>query len=95
MRHTVNAHIPVMRGKTPKIQKEEWDKHQSRSTEFSYGYRLTHDQGYWFLSVICQKLEDIRSRFGLEAEPPFGFHLTVGQKVDQFSKLKEQSSRSI
>ena len=72
------AHISVMRGEEPLYQHELWGSHQDQIVEITYGHELTHAQGYWFLPAQCRALEELRLSFGLERQPQFGFHLTIG-----------------
>ena len=55
-----------------------WGSHQDLSIEIRYGHELTHAQGYWFLSVKCEALKTVRLSFGLDPQPQFSFHLTIG-----------------
>lgn len=70
-------HITVVRNEEP-LLKEAWEKYPGRSFEFSYDPVPESNGLYWWLSVYCPELWNLRLELGLPREPEFPFHLSFG-----------------
>lgn len=74
------SHISVIRGEEPADEyKTLWKQNQGRKIEFEYSHIVECSEEYCWLAVQSKDLEQIRSNFGLEPVPQFGFHLTIGK----------------
>ena len=70
-------HITIIRNEEP-LFKEAWEKYPGRSFEFSYDPVPESNGLYWWLSVYCPELWNLRLELGLPREPEFPFHLSFG-----------------
>ena len=81
------AHVTVVRQEkeTPKY-KEHWWKYNGESVNFFFSPLIQFDKIYFWISVWCKKLEDIRNELGMPIYsqytlPPSGFsknfHCTI------------------
>jgi len=75
-------HITVIRNEEPsEASKALWQKHEGVSVDFSYLGGLETDGLYYWLSVECPRLLDIREELGLSRDPVYPLHLTIGNVV--------------
>jgi len=78
-RPVFGAHISVVRGEDiPNII--FWNKYQNKIINFEYEPGVKDNGTYYWLSVKCKFLSDIRQELGLIKFPKFGFHLTIGRR---------------
>lgn len=71
-----DSHITIIRNEEPP-NPEHWEKYAGRSFEFEYGHDVHTNGEYWWVTVTCQPLMDLRTELGLPA-PLFPFHLSIG-----------------
>lgn len=81
------THITVVRtGKEQPVNLENWGKYQGEAIKFLYGSYIYSERVYYWLNVICLRLEEIREELGLSNQsiytlPPSGFskffHITI------------------
>ena len=57
-----------------------WEKYDGQTVKFSYNPIVENDDKYFWLNVECDFLFEIRLELGLERDPEFPFHLTIGNK---------------
>lgn len=77
------SHVSVIRGNEElDRQSSLYRKHHEVKVCFQYGNDLQTNGDYWWLPVTCELLGEIRQELGLIAEPPFGFHLTIGREMN-------------
>jgi hypothetical protein len=81
-----DAHISIIRGETPNINKRHlWKKYDKQKIEFIYQHNVRRNDNtnlnqpnfYWFVDVKCLKLTEIRNEF--EFPSNWDFHLTIGR----------------
>jgi hypothetical protein len=76
------AHISVVRGEEPPLEKQNlWRKYHEKEITFSYQHEVENLNEYYWLSVECPELNELREELGLSPEVEFGFHLTIGRVV--------------
>lgn len=76
-----DSHITVIRNEEP-THKEFWEKHAGKEMEFEYENLPQTDGDYWWLPVTCQMLLDIRGELGIDLNPQFPLHLSIGHQGD-------------
>lgn len=72
-------HITVVRNEEPE-DKSAWEKYNGQIVKFSYNPVIENDDKYFWLNVKCDFLFEIRLELGLNKDPEFPFHLTIGNK---------------
>lgn len=95
-----SPHITVVRSykEIPK-NLEYWGKYEGEVIEFFYEPIIRQGKVYFWLNILCKRLEEIRQELGLEVtsiytRPPEGFekyfHMTIGNtKVDCFTNATD------
>jgi hypothetical protein len=72
------THISVLRNEyVPNYNL--WRMDENKIIEFEYEPGVKDNGEYFWLSVRCEYLEDLRERYGVSRFPQFGFHLTIGR----------------
>ena len=65
---------------------EHWDrivkKYHGKEIEFFYEIEPCSNGEHWWIRVHCPKAEEIRLKIGLDRNPYFGFHITLGHAVN-------------
>jgi hypothetical protein len=75
-------HITVVRNEEPADSfKQFWHRYDGAEIVFSYCGDMESDGLYCWLPVECPKLLDIREELGLERNPLYPLHLTIGNIV--------------
>jgi len=76
------AHISVIRDEEPiDGLKPLWEKYSGQTIEFAYDMQAAEgDDTYVWLPVVCEAALDIRVELGLQREPYFPLHLTIGNR---------------
>lgn len=82
------AHVTVVRAeKEIPIHLTHWGKYNNEIIEFQYDPYIHFGGGYYWLNILCKRLEEIRHELGLSivsqyTRPPAGFskyfHCTIG-----------------
>jgi hypothetical protein len=88
-----NPHVSVCRGEVPRPQdREHWRAYHGEKVEFQYAHyprqttqedrtrRYTKDGDFWFLDVVCPRIDEIRHELGLRTH--YRYHMTVGRTFD-------------
>jgi|ERR1035437_5955983 hypothetical protein len=71
------SHVSIIRGE--KLPKPElWGLYANKIIEFEYEPGVKDNNIYYWLSVKCPYLLDLRAKFGLNPNPRFGLHMTIG-----------------
>lgn len=81
MRPVWGSHISLIRGEivpNPDI----WGLGKDKTVQFEYEPGVKDNGEYYWLSVQCDELSAIRQAYGLNREPKFGFHLTIGRRTE-------------
>lgn len=71
------AHISCIRGE--QTSHLPWRLKERQVFEFDYQLGVQSNREYYWLSVSCPALSELRLAYGLSPEPRFGFHLTIGR----------------
>ncbi|MEW6490994.1 MAG: hypothetical protein AB1589_00370 [Cyanobacteriota bacterium] len=70
-------HISIVRGEViPSI--EQWNAYQGQMSHFYYSNQIGTNGKYWWLDVYSPCLVSIRQELGLESQPEYDLHLTIG-----------------
>lgn len=73
------SHVTII---SDKVNKEKFDKiarkYNGKEITFYYELEPRTNVKHWWLRVHSTEAEDIREEMGLNREPYFGFHLTIG-----------------
>lgn len=74
------SHITIVRGEyeQPTLKLEEWQGLHGKEYAFQYDGKPTCNGQHIWLSVEGDSLLDLRTYFGLERNPIYPLHLTVG-----------------
>lgn len=87
-----DAHVSIVRGEKPRQNAEMWRKYEGEQVEFQYAHyprqttaedrlrRYAKDGDFWFVNVVCPRIDEIRAELGLRSN--FRYHLTVGRTYD-------------
>jgi hypothetical protein len=76
-----DAHISVVSNEIPP-NKENWMKYNDMEIEFEYFPEMKDNQIYFWFPVVCDFALDIRQELGLERNPIYPLHLTVGNSKE-------------
>lgn len=74
------AHITVVRNEEP-LKKSLWRLNQDEIVEFEYDYDIQTDGDYWWLPVYSERFLDLREELGLNRNPEYPLHLSIGRKL--------------
>lgn len=75
------SHISVIRGeKIPNF--DLWEIDKNKIIDFEYEAGIKDNKQYFWISVSCPYLSNLREIYGLSREPRFGFHLTIGRGAE-------------
>ena len=75
------SHITIINDKF--LNNKKWEtlsnQFEGKEVEFNYSPENIRTDGlHWWINVKSKESEDIRELFGLNRNPYFGFHLTLG-----------------
>jgi hypothetical protein len=79
MRPAWDSHITVIRNEEPS-HKEFWEKYAGKTVEFQHETFLHTDGNYWWVTVICDELLNLRTELGLPRDPELPLHLSIGHE---------------
>lgn len=74
------AHITLVRNEEP-LEKSLWRLNQDKIVEFEYDYDIQTDGDYWWLPVYSERFLDLREELGLNRNPEYPLHLSIGRKL--------------
>lgn len=69
-------HITVIRNEEPP-NVSLWEKYAGHQVQFQYNARPQTNGDYWWLSVECDQLLEIREELGLPRQPKIPLHLSI------------------
>lgn len=82
MRPVWGNHISMIRGEEPLENAEAWENFDGMELRFRFDpapqFNETGPRFYWWLDIECPEIGDIRESFGLDREPEYPLHLTLG-----------------
>lgn len=71
------SHISIVRGEViPNLNR--WNAYQGQVIYFHYSNEIETNGKYWWLYVYSPCLVSIRHELGLDSQPEYDFHLTIG-----------------
>jgi len=78
------SHITVVNGdvEADNINWDLWDKYNLDQVEFTYSNKIKVVKPYYWLTVECSKLLDVREELGLQRKLKYPLHLTVARGLD-------------
>lgn len=88
LRPAWKEHITVVRnlinGKTNEIPTNlnAWEKYKDNKIEFEIENKIENNGDYYWLPIKCEKLLDIREELGLERNPYYPLHLSIGHHIE-------------
>jgi len=71
------SHISIVRGEVIKYR-GKWNYYQESILHFHYSNTLGTNGKHWWLNVYSPCFVSIRHELGLDSQPEYDFHLTVG-----------------
>ncbi len=71
------SHITVVRGEVIKSF-DKWNAYQGNIIQFHYSNIIGTNGKHWWLDVYSPCLISIRQELGLEPQPKYDLHLTIG-----------------
>lgn len=79
------SHISLIRGEViePSLKIPLWKKYHENIIEFEYSPILETNLDHWWLPAKSNALSELRKEFGLEEQPLYGFHLTIGREFKE------------
>jgi len=78
------THISVIRDEKPPNE-SDWMKYDGQTIEFVYTPDLEFNGIYVWLPVTCNRALDIREELGLNRNPFYNLHLTVGNRKEELT----------
>lgn len=72
------AHVSVIRGEQISANVDLWGHDEGLTIPINYTHDIYTNTDHWWLNVLCDRLADIRSFYGLPTNKRF-FHLTIGR----------------
>jgi len=72
-----NSHVTVTKYERPPNE-AVWRKHEGEIIEFEYDPEVKNSDIYFWLTVKCPRLEEIRVELGMTPQPRCAYHLTIG-----------------
>lgn len=72
------AHVSVVSGEEPPAR-ERWRARHGERVELSFAPEPQTDGSFYWLTVTCEELLDLRESLGLPRAPRHPFHLTLGR----------------
>lgn len=73
----LGSHITIVRGEVLS-HLERWNAYQGHTIEFHYSNEVKSNSKHWWLDVHSHCLMSIRQELGLNPQPQYNFHLTIG-----------------
>ena len=72
-------HCTVVAGKYQDVSRHPlWGIHNNEKVLFYYDSRiLTNDEGYFWLSIFCHRLAEVRRGLSLTDTPKYPYHCTI------------------
>lgn len=71
------SHISIVRGEViDSLQR--WNAYQGHTLEFNYSNDIETNGKHWWLNVCSPCFMSIRQELGLDPQPIYDFHLTIG-----------------
>lgn len=86
------AHISVIRGEAI-LSTTIKSLCENMSIEFRYQTEMQSNGIHYWLPVICPLLDDVREAFGL-GPTPVGYHLSIGNCVEEIRKAERNINAS-
>jgi hypothetical protein len=75
------THVSIIRGeRIPNMNL--WGIDANKIVEFEYEGGVIDNGEYYWLKAKCPALSVLREKYGLNREPKFGFHLTIGRTTE-------------
>jgi len=75
------AHITVVR-ESDELDTLTLEPYYGKEIEFIYCPEGIGTNGeHWWIEVQCPEIEKIRQEYGLEPQPEYDFHLTIGKEI--------------
>lgn len=72
------SHCTVVNGKFDDVRKHPyWAAHHGAKINFEYNNCIKTNGNYYWLTVRCPRLEEIRSELGLAPKPKWEWHITA------------------
>lgn len=71
------THVSVIRGEKPRVM-DRWAALAGQEVTLEYSHKPEETGGYVWLPVECPAALDYRESLGLEREPAYPLHLTIG-----------------
>lgn len=72
-------HVTAIRNEEPR-NKQFWELYAGNPLDFEYNPVPQTNGNYWWVTVTCPMLLDIREELGLPREPLVPFHLSFGHE---------------
>lgn len=77
------SHISVVRGEDL-VNPEPWGKYEGSSVPFSYlPTDIWWNGAYWWVNICSPRIEDLRTELGLDPQPKYGLHWTIGKEYER------------
>ena len=87
------SHISVNRGVEPPNPKK-WGKYEGEWINFTYTNRIYRATDIFLcVDAYSPRLEEIRVELGLQPQPNYGFHLTIGRLDKRHHFKNEQQNK--
>lgn len=81
------SHVTICNGRWEKVPNMDvWGKYQNKRIRFTYSNDIVEDHRFWFLTVRCKFIDQMRDELGLEPLKGHkilrrGLHLTLARKM--------------
>lgn len=74
------SHISIVRGEVIHSL-QRWNAYQAYTLEFNYFHQIETNGKHWWLNVYSPCFIVLRQELGLDPQPVYDFHLTIGVLV--------------
>ncbi len=75
------SHLTVSNGNFEyAVNSTAWKKYENEPIEFSYSNEIQYQDGYYWLTIECNRLHDIREELGLSRNLKWPLHLTIAKE---------------
>ena len=88
------THLTIIADKVPNRFQYDWmhTQYNGKAIEVEFATDVRTDGHHWWLPARCVEAEDIREKCGLERDPFFAFHITIGNVYERYVEHSEYIS---
>jgi len=88
--HGIKVNLPIWKSHISVVRGEDlpnpapWGRYEGNKVDFSYQISdIWWNGSYWWINIRSSRLEEIRSELGLDPQPKYKFHWTIGKEYER------------